>query len=138
VIFVALVLVLVGIIWTVVNNVVGENVDKTKFNQKCLDVQIKPLKANCDADGICNVTVERSGTGDDINGLKINFIDETGDDSFLNTTKGNIERLERKTFRGIDTGLDSIKNIEVTAYFKSDKGDEVICSQKDSIVPTSA
>lgn len=138
VIFVALALVLVGVIWTVVSNLVNKNVGQTLTAQKCLDVEVKPIMANCNSNGICNVTVERSATGEEIAGIKINFIDKNGENNKIyeaSETEGNIEKLGRKTFKNINTGLTSVGKIEVISYFKDDQGEDILCSSRPSIAP---
>ncbi len=133
VILVALVLVAVGVVWAVVNNLIQTGTESSEMEGKCLTLDLRATKVSCTDSNpdVCNVTFERTGSGShEIGGTKIVFRDSTTDESSsVIDVSGNIQRLVGKTEPNINTTLIDPDEVEVTAYFIDDSGNEYLCSQ---------
>lgn len=135
-ILILLSLVAVGVVWFVVNNVIKGGTSGVDINAKCLNVIVEATKVECTA-GVCDVTLMRSGTGnDEIGGVKLVFRDSTAGTSSAVIDKdddtelgGNIEALAGKIIADVDTELDAPDKVEVTVYFEDDAGKEQLCAQ---------
>jgi flagellin-like protein len=125
-IIILLVLVAIGIVWVVVNNVLQSGSQQAEISAKCLEVSIQATAASCTG-GTCNVTYKRSAGGDDIDGLKI--ILSNGADSVIQDVPGNLAPLATKTTSGIAETLTPDPNkAEIAAYFIDASGNEQLCS----------
>jgi len=103
----------------------------------CINTDVEATSVNCINVGvsrICDVTLQRSGTGTDaIGGVKLVFKNTTaGTSSGLITSLGNIEPSIPVTKTGINTTLSTVNKVEVTAYFKDESGNDWICGQTNS------
>lgn len=126
-IIILLVLVAIGIVWVVVNNVLQSGTQQTEISAKCLQVDIKATAAQCTAGGVCNVTYRRSAGGDDIDGIVV--VLSNGQESNQTQIAGNIEALATKTLTDFATGLSPVPNkAEIAAYFVDDSGNQQTCS----------
>jgi len=131
-IIILLVLVAVGVIWVVVNNLIQEGTDTIEISQKCLDVNIQATKVVGNGTEFnYNVTLLRAAGGEAIAGVKLSFTDATGTSNALVDYNGNIAPLDRVTITNLDgTALaNNATKVEVTAYFEDDSGVEQLCSQ---------
>lgn len=129
VILVALVLAAVGIVWVVVNRLIGKSAGEAEIAGKCLSVDVTATAVDCSNPAACELTLERTGTGDDeIAGVKLVFRDSTaGTSSSVIDVAGNIEKLVGKTESGVATGLTTPDKVEVTVYFEDASGKEKLC-----------
>jgi len=134
VIMVALVLLAIGIVWVVVNNLLKGSAEDVSIQSKCLAVNLDITAASCKdslgPDGYrnCTLTVERGVGGDAFEGLKLVFTDATGSGSVVDKG-GNIVELGTKTYEEINSTLiGTISKVEATVYFKDDSGNEQLCS----------
>ena len=143
VILVALVLIAVGIVWAVVNNLITEGAGTIDYQQKCVVTNVKATAVACTAGGagaaiLCDITLSREGTGTDATGgVKIVFKNATGNGG-VQTSIGNIPALVGLKLTGFDSGMledelgaagSESGTIEVTTYFLDAEGDQRLCSQ---------
>lgn len=128
VILVVLVLIAAGIIWAVVSNLIARGATQIDLNQKCLEVDIKPTIATCDA-LTCTVTLVRSSTGTEIDGIKISFVTDT--DSDVQDYPGDINVLKTITpaaFTLVGISGSDVTKVKVSPYFMTDANEEYICT----------
>jgi len=131
-------LVAVGIVWVVVRNVIQTGTGNIEWDTKCIVTDVGATAANCSAVGvsrICDITLQRSGTGNDaIGGVKLVFKNTTAATSSGLVNKiGDIQPLVTVSYTGINSTLTvNVNKIEVTAYFKDESGNEHICGQTNS------
>lgn len=124
-IIILLVLVAVGIIWGVVNNLLGKSTSTIETSTKCLDVDVRATKVVSNGVGIYNVTLYRTPTGDDEVGAKIVFVSDT-DNSGAIDFGSFLGPLDRLTNEITDT-IENATSVEVTTYFEDDSGKEKFC-----------
>lgn len=127
-------LVAVGIVWVVVRNVIQGGTKTIESNANCITVDVEATSVNCSSAGvsrICDVTLQRSGTGTDaIGGVKLVFKNATaGTSSGLISVAGDIQPLLTKTQTGINTTISNVDTVEVTAFFRDASGNDQICAQ---------
>jgi len=128
-IIILLVLVAIGIIWVVINNVVTEGSENVNYSVKCLEVDVKATAVNACAFNSCDVTMKRGAGGDAFEGIKVVFKNQTIGTSDVITSLGNIEPLQTVTRTITITGLTSNPDsVEITPYFKDQSGMEKPCT----------
>lgn len=122
-ILILLAIVAVGVVWVVVNNILKSETGRVNVGASCLDISVEATQATCVDDNplaepksICDVTVTRSASGDEIGGIKLVFTNETGDSSWLETVPGNIEPLATFTKSAVDTNIANVNKVEVVVY----------------------
>jgi len=125
--FILLALVAVGIIWTVVNNLVEKGAEEIDLSSKCLEVKVEVSGSACTG-GICNATVKRNAGGSVIGGVKIIFNNDVLGTNYVHDVSGDIVPLQTKSELNVDTGLSDVTSIEVTPYFKDNVGEEKLCA----------
>ena len=128
-IIILLVLVATGIIWGVVNNLLGRSTGNIQTSAKCLDADIQATKVNETSEGVYNVTLKRSSTGDAETSFfaKVVFYNENDNSAPLSFTNGLIP-LQTKTQTFTETGIANATKIEVTPYFvDADSGKDQLC-----------
>ena len=151
-IIILLVLVAIGIIWTVVRNVINEGTEEIDMANKCRDVTIQATKVVCetigscggDADCDCAVTLERSASGEAIDGIMLSFTSPTVIENVvldsINTSAvlvaiTNVEPLGISTINATDivtTFGETPNNVVVTPYFNDGSGNPQPCSDSTS------
>ena len=131
-IIILLVLVAVGVIWVVVNNLIQSGSDQVELSSKCLDVDIQATKVECIAEGTCAVTLERTSTGDEIKGVMLAFSNADGTANYVYEEEVSIEPLAVHTIGDIgvfaELGEDPAM-VKVTTYFEDSSGNQQLCSQ---------
>ena len=130
-IIILLVLVAVGIIWGVVNNLLSKSSDTIESSTKCLDISVKGLRVvydPSDSTGDYNVTLQRSGSGgnEDIY-AKVIFYSDANNSAVLDWDTA-LRPLDTKTTPFLDTGVANASRLEVTPYYLDDTGNEKICA----------
>ena len=137
-IIILLVLVAVGIIWGVVNNLLGKSKGTIESSTKCLDLEIRATKVvewqdNSTGepyDGNYNVTLRRTASGDDeAIYAKLVFYRATGNTPVLDFGVSLLP-LETKTewITSAETGnFTSASKVEVTTYYLDESGNEKLC-----------
>lgn len=137
-IIILLVLVAVGIVWVVVNNLLKGGAETIDLAGKCTAVDLSATALTCENASIinwsCNVTYERGAGGDDIDGMKI--VLTNGITSFTEDVEGNVVPLGPNTETDIDTEIpideDKPNSVQLAAYFDDASGNAQLCN------PTSA
>ena len=131
-IIILLVLVAIGIVWVVVNNILESGTEQAEISAKCLLVDLKTTVASCTAGGVCNVTYKRNAGGADIGGVVI--VLSNGQASNQTQVAGNVAPLDTRTLTNFATGLSPTPNkAEIAAYFVGASGDQQICSTKSTL-----
>lgn len=129
VIMVVLALVAVGVVWSVINNLVEGGSKKVELSSSCLDVKIKTTKATCSGvnNGICDVTIKRDAGGKELGGIKLIFSDANRENTYVETISGDITPLATKTQSGINTRLIGPNKVEIAPYFLDESNNEQLC-----------
>jgi len=126
-IIILLVLVAVGIIWGVVNNLLGKSSSTIETSTKCLDVDVRATKVVQGSDAtVYNVTLSRSPSGDGEVGARLRFSDADGDTSESVNFGPMLGPFDKLT-EDVDTNLANATSVEVLPYFKDDSGQEKFC-----------
>ena len=131
-IIILLVLVAIGIVWVVVKNLIDAGTDQISYNSKCLDVDIKAKTVTNTSLTNYSVTLLRTGSGEDIAGIKLVFFNASDSTSSVKDISGNIEPLATVT-KSIMGDIEMANKLEVTPYFQDDSGNEKLCSQTSSL-----
>ncbi len=125
-----LVLVAVGIVWGVVNSLITGGADTAELAAKCLNIDVSATATTCTAAslGICSITLERSGTNDDvIGGAKLVFENSTGTRSSVVDFPGDVEKLVGSTNSTLNSTIANATKVEITTYFIDASGNEDLC-----------
>ena len=125
IIMVGLVLVAVGIVWTVVLNILEGQEEQLEISEKCLGIVIEPTNISC-SDGLCNVTLERAtgSSGNAVKGVQVTVGD--GTDSVTGDDEPGDVAATRKV--SITTDIDATE-ASVRIYFEDAEGNSQYCSQ---------
>lgn len=126
-IIILLVLVAVGVIWGVVNNLLDRGTGQIETTTKCIDIDIRATKViPSDSAGGYNITLERKPTGENVPfGAKVIFFNgNTNTEPF--DFGEELDRLRIVT-TNIPSGLVNATKVQVTPYFYDDSGQEVLC-----------
>ncbi len=128
IIMIGLVLVAVGIVWTVISGLLEGQTETVEYSEKCLGISLDIKNLDCDAD-VCNFTVSRKvgSAGAPIDGLSLSFstASETGDEVLI---EGNIAAASTKSNE--DHKLDETPiRVDARVYFNKTEGDLFYCSQ---------
>jgi flagellin-like protein len=138
VIMVVLALIAVGVIWGIINNLLGGKGAEIDISQKCLAVDIVPTKVTCGSfitnETFCNVTLERRAGGEEIKGIKVVFKSSGGKVTDVIGSPNNIEELAtvirgfkvNTTLTGFNLSSEASK-VEVTPYFEDEAGNSKNC-----------
>ncbi len=125
-IIILLVLVSVGIIWGVVNNLLNKSTGTIETSTKCLDVDVHATKVvQGSALDSYNVTLYRTPTGDGVVGAKIVFVSAIENSGALDfgATLGPLDRITKEVIDAIENAT----KVEVTTYFEDDSGNQKYC-----------
>jgi hypothetical protein len=128
-IIVLLVLVAIGIVWVVVNNLLQEGSGEVEIGQFTLDIQIESVRVQ---DGEVIVVVKRnSGKGDFIG---INFIFSDNQSSEIIRQNTTFDEFQKKsfTFTLSEIDLTKLKTVSIAPIFKLSSGKEKIGNLGDS------
>ncbi len=128
-IIILLVIVALGIIWVVVKNVIEGGVENVELSQKCQEVEIQATKlVNTTDDGTeYNLTLTRTGTGDEIGGVKVVFFNDDTNSEVIDFGKV-LDPLETATEElTLTTPVVNADRIDMTVYFENDLGTEDLC-----------
>ncbi len=135
-IIVVLSLVAVGVVWVVVNNLIKTGTTNAEINAKCLGVDLEVTKVVCGTANpkLCNVTISRSGTGNDaLSGVKMFFQEANGTKTAtLISQPGDVPALIGKNYLSLASTLTAPKSIFVTPYFTDTSGNEQLCQKQSS------
>lgn len=128
-IIILLVIVALGIIWVVVRNVVQGGARQVELAQKCQEVEVQAVGiANTTANGTgYNLTLHRTGTGDDIGGVKVVFFnDDTNSEVIQFGEAIGVLGTVTKDLT-LTTPVTEANKVEITVWFTSDAGGEDLC-----------
>lgn len=126
IIIILLALVAIGIIWAVLRGVVTDTSEQVSASAKCVGVDITATAAQCDVNGVCNVTYKRSAGGEEIGGVVV--VLSNGQSSNQTKVAGNVPIPATRTAIDFATGLSPVPNkAEVAAYFVDASGNENVC-----------
>lgn len=134
-IIILLVLVAVGIIWGVVNNLLNKSSGTIESSTKCLDLEVKAAKVvNTTVDGDdYRVTLTRTAAGDEEDiYAKIVFYNAAGENSVVKDFGEGLQPLETASVEYADTEVANASKIEITAYYLDDNGKEKLCPTTSS------
>jgi flagellin-like protein len=123
-----LVVVAVGIVWTVVRGTLEGGAEDLDLGAKCLDTSVTIENAVCDASDLkCYVAIQRGTGGDAIDGIKIIASDGSASDS--NNTEMDLGSLNLATYEVslVNSGT-TVTSIEAAIYFDDSSGDAQVCS----------
>ena len=125
-----LVMVAIGIVWVVVQNIMKGGVGQVTTQSTCLAFDVKVTSVDCTNPAACRVTINRKSGGEEIGGVKLVFKNET-DASSVKDVPGNIEVLG--TINPVqDSGLTAPNSAELTVYIIDEAGREQICPTSTS------
>ena len=133
-IIILLVLVAVGIIWGVVNNLLTKSKGTIESSTKCLDLEVratKVLELSTNITGEYNVTLQRSASGDDETiYAKIVLYNANGNTPVIDFNQGlGLLQTSTVTIDGNTTGnFASADKIEVTPYYLDESGNAKLCA----------
>jgi hypothetical protein len=129
-----LVIVAVGVVWTVARNVLTGGAEQFDVGAKCLQVNLelqKALEKNNSELGTSNysVTMKRIPPGEgDIGGLKLVFFNSTTNSEVYDFGIA-LQPLQTATQTIPDVQILNANKIEVTVYFLDESGNEIYCQQ---------
>jgi len=127
-IIILLVIVALGIIWVVVKNVINSGVEQVDLSTKCREVEIQATKLTETSSGNYSVTLTRTGTGDEIGGIKVVLANSVTNDYSAPLEFGAVLTPLETTTKDINaTGVDGANKLQMTVWFLSDLGEEQIC-----------
>lgn len=129
-IIILLVLVAIGVIWTVVSKLLDNSTNKIEQAGKCLDIDIKATKVVETTNGVYNVTLKRSSTGDE-GGVGATIVLYSADDNSepLDFGSGAMLTPLQTDTQSVDAGITNATRIEVTPYFlNSETNKKTLCS----------
>lgn len=131
--FILLAFVAVGIIWTVVNNIVDRGAKQVDLSSKCLEINLEVTQTDCNPGATgddCDITIKRNSGGDVIAGVKLALTNASAQSNYVHNEPGNINVLELKTISVLGTGISNINSVEITPYLEDELGNEQDCTFK--------
>jgi hypothetical protein len=136
-IIILLVIVSVGIVWTVVKGVIDESIGGVTSGVKCLDMNVYASNVVCNPapagnDGTCSVTLRRSASGGNVAGVKLVFTNKDRTENFVKDEMGNLVPLSTKTISNVITRLPNITTVDVHVYIEDDAGKIKVCDTKQT------
>ena len=126
VIMVVLVLVAVGVVWTIVNGLIKGKAGEVDFTAKCLELDITIENALCTGT-TCDVVLKRGTKGTTPSGFIFVFSNETA--SAQDDEEAQLEILETSTFHLSGIILNNVNKVEVRAYYLDELEEKEICPQ---------
>jgi len=125
VILVVLVLVAIGIVWGVINNLIGGAEDDISGGAECLNINIRATGVVLASGVLYDVTITRTAGGGDIDGVKATLFSDTANGG-LQDLSSTIGELETETIADV-TGVADANKVEITPYFNDASGDPSYC-----------
>ena len=119
---------LVGIVYVVVNNVVGDSTSQVASSAKCLNSQIQIVAATYNmTDTNASVSIKRLAGNDEIAGVRLIFYNDQGS-SVTFDTANDITTLQTNSYSQINTTLANVTKIEAAILFADDSGNNNPCT----------
>ncbi len=127
-------LVAAGVVWVVINNTVSKSASNVEYGTSCMEVSVEPIKASCN-EGMCQVTLSRSASGGEIDGIRMIFLDVDNENSEIIDKDNTIAPLATTTLKNIDVSGFSFTpaQVEIHVYFITEKGDKYVCEGGSSL-----
>lgn len=126
VIMVLLVLVAVGVVWVVINNILGDTSGQIDISAKCSTTNLEVDSVICQSATECTVALKKSGSHE-INGTLFVFSNATASSNpDVPPQVGDIQVLKSFT---LNPNVASPTKVSVKAYFINNEGVDVPCSQ---------
>ena len=129
-IIILLVLVAIGIIWTVVKNVITGSGEQIDINTRCVTTNLEISSAACTiaSPSVCTVTMNKGG-GYALDGIRIVFANDTQSGTAISQV-GDI--VVSQTFTGLSSGIgvgtaNTNVTVKVAGYFNDAQGVAVSC-----------
>jgi len=129
-IIILLVIVALGIIWVVVKNVIQGGVEQVDLSTKCREVEVRAVKLVANSATSYDVTLSRTGAGDEIGGIKIVLANTTSNTYSEPVDFGYaLDALETHTSYAINltNEVTTANKMEMTVYFVNDLGETELC-----------
>jgi hypothetical protein len=123
-----LVLVAVGIVWVVVQDIIEGGVEEAGTKAECFNFDVKAVKVINTTATNYQISIKRNPGGDEIGGVKLVISNSTDTSNIVYTDAGNLEVLGTRVAEA-DFGITDANKIETTVYLLDDSGNEQICSQ---------
>ena len=113
---VLLAIVLVGVVWVAISGVVENSRQELEFGQRCLRVDVRPRKAECN-DTHCDVSYKRKAGGGEIDGVRIVMTRTDEKNNSFADVDGSLGKLALRSEDNIEHNLSSNEvRIEVLGY----------------------
>lgn len=130
-IIILLVLVAVGILWAVINNVIEGGSETIEYNQLCAEVDFREIEVSESTGGVYDVRFQRGTTGEEIDGLTIVLRNEAGNSSGTLDFTENIDGGLNEETMTFDTGgsVTNANEMIYSAYFIDDSGNKHSCTE---------
>lgn len=130
-----LVLVAVGVVWAAVQGLIRGGAEQVELNSRCNEVDFQSVGISESGGGNYTVTLDRTSSGETINGVKVAFFNSSGASSGVLEFGASLDPLERQ-IREVDTSLGNLvlnaNRFDMTPYFVDESGNEDLCSQTRS------
>jgi flagellin-like protein len=142
-IFILLAIIAIGIVWALVNGIIGDSTGQIGLSSKCIEASdLEITFADCgtdEASGSCTVSLQRGPTGTEIEGVVIRVSD--GTNTVLGYDKDNLKALDIRsnvvvTLVGGTVDGNNLERVEVFPYFGGD--DEInrqVCPNPTDVYP---
>jgi hypothetical protein len=122
-----LIMVAVGIVWFVVNNLIQESTGQVSTKTKCIGVSVTPIKVVSYSGGVYQVTLSRNAADEEIGGVRLVFTSDEAEDNYIENVGGDIALLGKKIVNVSVEGLTPTK-VEAFVYFANEGGEPQICT----------
>ncbi len=125
-------LVAAGVVWVVINNTVSQSAGKVEYSTSCLEISLNPTKIQNTSVNDYKVTIKRSSSKGDIEGIRFIFYDSNEENTEIIDVADPISPSATKTYEVSLSDFESPSRVEVHAYFMTEKGDEYVCEGSNS------
>lgn len=125
IIMIALVLVAVGIVWVVIQNILTQSAEDIEIQNKCRQVQMIVTNGDCTGTS-CTATISRKAGGSAIDGYSLIYLNADESTSYDADYGNNIGPLATVTPAAENIGFSPSK-VSVAAYFNNAEGNPVYC-----------
>lgn len=127
-ILILLTVVLIGIVWVVVNNIVGSSTSQINSQSQCFNSGIQITAATCDQNGTyCNVTIQRTTGSDVIGGVRLAF-QNAASQSATADIPGNVVQLGLETANIPQVNVTNVSSIQAAIYFGNTTTSQRVCT----------
>lgn len=126
VIMIGLVIVVVGVVWVVINNLISSEAEEIDYSQKCLGISLKVDSLDCD--GVqCNIELKRQlgSKSDSFEGVGVSLSSDTSSAEGEIILEGNI--AVTKTSILVTDFMATEADVRI--YIEKDNGEKYWCSQ---------